>query len=352
MNKNNTYTGRGSQTHLPQRFEKQAYEPEKDAQLLEEETSTRTEWIAAHPKSILNRVESPDIGMSWSLNPYQGCEHGCVYCYARTTHEYWGYNAGLDFESKILYKAQAPQLLEKELQRPDWEVLPIMLSGNTDCYQPVERKLKITRRILEVLHRYRHPVGMITKNSLIERDLDILSPMAKEGLVHVSISITSLREEIRRALEPRTASANSKLRTIERLSRAGIPVNVMMAPIIPGLNSDEIFKLARAVADAGASSFNYTLLRLNGITSLLFSDWVHKAFPLKAKKILNLTASCHGGKLSDHRFGKRMRGEGPLAESIAQQVQQARVKSGLQQKLPPYNLEAFVRTNKGQLGLW
>lgn len=352
MSRKHTYTGRGAQTHVNNRFNQQQYVPEKDEQLLEEEEITPSEWIAVHPKSILNRVESPDIGMNWSLNPYQGCEHGCVYCYARTTHEYWGYNAGLDFESKILYKAEAAALLEKELQRPDWEVMPVMLSGNTDCYQPIERKLGLTRKILEVLNRYRHPVGIITKNSLVERDLDLLGPMAEEGLVHVSISITSLQEEVRRALEPRTASAKSKLRSIERLSKAGIPVNVMMAPIIPGLNNDEIFKLAEAVANAGAKSFNYTLLRLNGITSLLFSDWVHKAFPLKAKKILRLTASCHGGKLSDHRFGKRMRGEGPLAESIAQQVQQARIKFGMEQRLPPYNLNAFVRTNKGQLGLW
>lgn len=334
------------------RFEQQHYEADECESFPEENRPVPTEYIPTHPKSILNRVESPDIGMSWSLNPYQGCEHGCIYCYARNSHEYWGYNAGLDFESKILYKAGAAALLEKELQHPRWEVMPVMLSGNTDCYQPAERTLKITRSILEVLCRYRHPVGIITKNSLIERDLDILTPMAKEELVHVSLSITSLNEEIRRALEPRTASAQSKLRTIERLRGAGIPVNVMMAPIIPGLNSNEIFRLAKAVSQAGASSLNYTLLRLNGITSLLFTDWVHKSFPLKAEKILKLSASCHGGQLNDTRFGTRMRGEGPMAESIARQIELARQRFGLEQRLPPYNLQAFVRTNRGQLGLF
>src|SRR5690606_15654769 len=212
-------------------------------------SSPATQVFHETPKQIVNKVTSPDLGMMYSMNPYQGCEHGCIYCYARNTHEYWGFSAGLDFESKIIVKKNAPALLEKFLSHPDWHAVPISLSGNTDCYQPLERKLEITRGILKVLAQYRHPVGIITKNSLILRDLDLLQDLASDNLVHVYITVTTLDEDLRSIMEPRTASARKRLKTIEALSNAGVPVGIMNAPIIPGLNHHEIPNVLKAAAD-------------------------------------------------------------------------------------------------------
>ncbi|HKK75779.1 MAG TPA: PA0069 family radical SAM protein [Saprospiraceae bacterium] len=309
--------GRGAQINPANRFHEQYYETEW-------EQDERTEYITVHPKTILNKVDSPDIGMAWSMNPYQGCEHGCVYCYARNTHNYWGYSAGLDFEQKILVKKNAAKLLEQKIQNKNWEAAAIMLSGNTDCYQPAEAKFGITREILEVLWKYRHPVGLITKNSLILRDLDLLKPLAEKKLLKVSISLTSLDEAVRRMLEPRTASVAQRLKTIEVLAKAGISVNVMLAPIIPGINSHEVMAMAKKVADLGARSIAYTIVRLNGDVAKIFEDWIRKMMPARADKVLNKIKECHGGQLSDSRFKQRMVGEGHTAEIIRQQVQLAR----------------------------
>ena len=219
------------------------------------------------------------------MNPYQGCEHGCIYCYARNTHEYWGYSAGLDFERKIIAKPNAPQLMEKQFMNKNWVVSPIMFSGNTDCYQPIERKMKITRQMLEVLLNFRHPAGMITKNDLIIRDIDILQELAKLNLIHVMVSITSLNNDLRLKMEPRTVTAKNRLKVIETLNKAGIPVGVMTAPIIPGLNSDEIPDLIKAAADHGADSAGYTIVRLNGSIAEIFKDWIYKNFPDRAEKV-------------------------------------------------------------------
>ncbi len=280
--------------------------------------------IETFPKTIVNKVTSPDVGPGHSLNPYQGCEHGCIYCYARNSHEYWGYGAGLDFEQKILVKRNAVELLEAKLRSKSWKAEPIMLSGNTDCYQPVEKKLEITRNLLKTFLKYRHPVGIITKNALVQRDLDILKELNKERLINVNISITSLQEKTRRILEPRTASIKKRLETVEKLSKAGIPVRVMMAPIIPSINSHEIMPLVKEIAERGALGVGYTIVRLNGAIGGIFSDWIKKAMPDRAEKVLHQIEHVHGGSLNDSRFGTRMKGEGEFADQVAQQFKIAR----------------------------
>ena len=322
-----------------------------DQPLLSDE---RTEIYREQPRKIINRVTSPDIPLPYSMNPYQGCEHGCVYCYARTTHQYWGMSAGLDFERKIIVKENAPELLAKAFDRPSWQAQPIMLSGNTDCYQPIERKLLITRRMIEVLNRYRNPVGIITKNSLVTRDIDLLQEMAEHQLVKVAMSITTLDEDLRRSMEPRTATSSQRLRAVEKLAKAGIPVNVMISPIAPGLNSHEIVPIMKAAADAGASSVAYTLMRLNGPVADLFADWIRKSYPDRAEKVLHQIAEIHGGKLGDSRFGTRMRGEGKFAESIREVFRISKHRFFGRTKSMAYNLEAFRRPPKsnGQLSLF
>ena len=290
--------------------------------------------------------------MPYSMNPYQGCEHGCIYCYARNTHEFWGYSAGLDFERKILYKKNAAELLEKKLKSKNWEAQNIMLSGNTDCYQPLEKKLELTRKILNVFLKYKHPVSIITKNALILRDLDILKELATLKLLHVSISITSLNEETRRILEPRTATIQKRLKTVEILAANGIPVNVMMAPIIPAINSHEIFDLVKKVSELGALSAAYTIIRLNGAVGELFTDWVQKTLPNKAAKILHQIEDCHSGKLNDSRIGKRMRGEGKIAIQVAIQFRLAKKKFLANSSLPPFDYTLYGQQKNPQLKLF
>lgn len=348
--------GRGAQIIPQNRFAKHSYAQEHIEGIDEPwELEHKTQVYEEHPKKIVNKVTSPDIGMMYSMNPYQGCEHGCIYCYARNTHEYWGLSAGLDFEQKIIAKPEAPKLLEKQLRSKNWEVSPIMFSGNTDCYQPLERKMKLTRQMLEVLLKFRHPVGMITKNALILRDIDILSEMAKLKLVTVMVSITSLNEDLRQRMEPRTATAKRRLQVIEQLNKAGIPTGVMTAPIIPGLNSEEIPALIEAAANHGAVMAGYTIVRLNGAIGPIFTDWVHKNYPDRAEKVLNQISEAHGGQLNDSRFGTRMRGEGKIIASIAQLFKtsvQRHIKSKGRQ---PYELDltAFrVPDEHGQLNLF
>lgn len=314
-------TGRGAQQRVHNRFFELSHEMRDDfLNYCEAEgdiaQSNHTKYIEVHPKTFVNKVNSPDVGMGFSANPYQGCEHGCVYCYARNSHEYWGYGAGLDFERTILYKTAAPQLLEKKITSKNWQGDTIVFSGNTDCYQPLERKLKITRKCLEVMLKWKHPTAIITKNSLILRDLDLLIEMAKTNTIKVNVSITSLSEDTRRLLEPRTASIKQRLKTLETLAKNNIPVNVMMAPIIPSLNSHEILPLVKKVSELGASSVAYTVVRLNGQIAKIFEDWAQKTIPDRADRILNQIAECHGGNLNDSQYGRRMRGEGTIAKQI------------------------------------
>ncbi|CAL2093566.1 PA0069 family radical SAM protein [Tenacibaculum sp. 190524A05c] len=321
--------GRGAQHNTHNRFLQHSHEVLDDflnycESQNEESEDNKTSYLEIFPKTILNKVNSPDVGFSYSMNPYQGCEHGCIYCYARNSHEYWGYSAGLDFERKILYKSNAAELLEKKLRSRSWIPERIMLSGNTDCYQPLEKKLEITRSMLKVLLKLKHPVGIITKNALILRDLDILKEMAELNLVSVSISITSLSEKTRRTLEPRTASIKRRLETVQKLSDNGIPVNVMMAPIIPGINNHEILPMVKKVSELGVTSVGYTVVRLNGAIGEIFTNWVQKAYPDRANKILNQIKESHGGSLNDSRYGTRMRGEGKFVEQIAMQFKLAK----------------------------
>lgn len=331
MEKQKIIKGRGAQEHIRNRFSSDYQELRDDFlnYLYTEETSIhdrKTTFIETFPKTIINKVTSPDVGMQYSLNPYQGCELGCVYCYARNSHEYWGYGAGLDFESKILVKKNAPELLEKKIKSKNWEAFPISLSGNTDCYQPIEKKLQITRKLLEVFLKYRHPVGIITKNALIQRDIDLLSSLAKDNLVSVFLSITSLNEETRRILEPRTASIKKRLETLEKLNHLGIPTNVMMAPIIPSINSHEILSLAKEVSQRGAKNIGYTVVRLNGAIGHIFTKWLENTLPDRKNKILHQIMECHNGHLHDTAFGKRIKGSGKVAEQIHQMFKIAKQK--------------------------
>ncbi|MEX2350538.1 MAG: PA0069 family radical SAM protein [Flavobacteriaceae bacterium] len=346
--------GRGAQHNTDNKFLEHHQELRDDflnycAMEGDEPQNSKTVFIATFSKTIVNKVTSPDIGMGYSLNPYQGCEHGCVYCYARNSHEYWGYNAGLDFEQKILVKKNAPELLEKHLQKKNWVPNTIVLSGNTDCYQPIEKKLEITRELLKVFLKYKHPVGIITKNALIQRDMDILEVLAKDNLIHVSISITSLDESTRRILEPRTASIKKRLETVEVLTKLGVPVNVMMAPIIPAINSHDILPLVEEVAKRGAVSVGHTIVRLNGSIGEVFTEWIKKTMPDRAEKVLHQIAACHGGTLNNSQYGRRIKGEGNIAEQIHQQFAIARKKFLPADKWEPLNTSLYASARQANL---
>ena len=357
MTKETFIKGRGAQKNSPNKFLKDIHEIRDDFLEFcrvegEEADKNKTQYLPIFPKTIVNKVTSPDVGMAYSMNPYQGCEHGCIYCYARNTHEFWGYSAGLDFERRILIKKDAPKLLEAKLKSKNWRACTIVLSGNTDCYQPAERQFKITRACLEIFLKYRHPVGIITKNALVARDLDILKELASQGLVGVNISITSLSEKTRRILEPRTATIRRRLETVKVLSENNIPVNAMLAPMIPGINSHELLNLARKSAEHGAVSFAFTIVRLNGAIGHIFTDWIKKAIPDKADKVLNQIADCHGGTLNDSRFGIRNRGEGKIAQQIHEMARLAQQKYFRDRSFPKLNTGLYEIYKEGQMKLF
>jgi DNA repair photolyase len=312
--------GRGAQFNTKNRFLKNETTREHIEGIDDwSEDNTPTQYLEQESKTIVNKVESPDVGMAYSMNPYAGCEHGCIYCYARNVHEYWGYSAGLDFERKIIVKKNAAQLLRKQLMHPKWEVMPIMLSGNTDCYQPAEQKYRLTRALLEVCNEFNQPVGILTKNAWIIHDKDILQEMAKKRLVSAMVSITSFNEDLRRVMEPRTTTAKQRLKVIEELSKAGVRMGVMMGPMIPGLNDHEMQRIMKAASENGATFTAYTFIRLNGAIKFLFHDWLYKNFPDRADKVWHLIEQSHDGKVNDTRWGVRMRGEGSIAQIVAQQ---------------------------------
>ncbi|AYN66205.1 PA0069 family radical SAM protein [Euzebyella marina] len=357
MNDKNYVKGRGAQKKMPNRFLEHIYETRDDFLEFcriegEEADKNKTSYIPIFPKTIVNKVTSPDVGMTFSMNPYQGCEHGCIYCYARNSHEFWGYGAGLDFERNILIKKAAASLLEQKLKTKSWRAQTIVLSGNTDCYQPAEKKFKLTRACLGIFLKYRHPVGIITKNALVLRDLDLLKELAHHNLIGVNVSVTSLQEETRRILEPRTTTIKKRLETIRVLSENGIPVNAMLAPIIPGINSHEIMKLAKAVSDNGALSFGFTVVRLNGAIGQIFEDWIKKALPDRADKVLHQIQECHGGTLNDSRFGIRNRGEGTIATQIHDLVNLAKRTYFKNKAFPKLNTDLHEQFKEGQLKLF
>ena len=312
------------------------------------EENSSTQYIEQDSKTIVNKVDSPDVGMMYSMNPYAGCEHGCIYCYARNVHEYWGYSAGLDFERKIIVKKNAPQLLRKFLMHPKWDATPIMLSGNTDCYQPAEQKYRLTRRLLEVCNEFNQPVGILTKNSWIIKDKDVLQEMAKKRIVSAMVSITSFNEDLRRVMEPRTTTAVQKLKVINELSKAGVRMGVMMGPMIPGLNEHEMQRIMKEARDNGASFTAYTFIRLNGSVKFLFHDWLYKNFPDRADKVWHLIENSHGGSVNDNRWGVRMRGEGAIAKMVADQYKKYGKLYGMNAE--EWSLEKNVFRRPGQQG--
>lgn len=314
------FKGRGAQINPHNTFIKEAYVKEFDEAIDDwEETDRKTSFIFEKSKSIVNKVTSPDVGMAYSLNPYQGCEHGCTYCYARDSHQYWGYSAGLAFEQKIIVKKDAPALFKKFLERKNWDASTISLSGNTDCYQPAERKFKLTRQLLQIALAYKQPIGIITKNALILRDQDLLQELSRLNLCFVYVSINSLNESLRQKMEPRTTTAKQRLKIIETLSKSGIPTGVMLAPLIPGLSDHEIPSLCKATAQAGAIKAGYTIVRLNGAIAQIFEDWLQKNYPDRFDKVWHAIQNCHGGQVNDSRFGNRMVGDGNVAQIISDQ---------------------------------
>ena len=352
-----TFKGRGAQLNVQNRFFELSHEVRDDfldycKKEGESFDDNKTNYVDVYPKTIVNKVTSPDVGMAYSMNPYQGCEHGCIYCYARNSHEFWGYGPGLDFERNILIKKDAPKLLEALLKKKSWKAKTIVMSGNTDCYQPAEKNFEITRKCLEIFLKYRHPVGIITKNALILRDLDLLQELAKYNLIGVNISITSLSENTRRILEPRTTTTKKRLKTVKLLSEKGIPVNVMLAPIIPSINSHEILPMAKAVSEAGALSIVHTIVRLNGSVGEIFTDWIKKTLPDKSDRVINQISDCHGGSLNESRFGIRMRGEGHIAKQINDTVRLAKTKYFEGKSMPKLNDQLHEQHKTGQLKLF
>jgi DNA repair photolyase len=317
-------------------------------------TNRAVEFIPDHSQSLVVQNQSPDIPFNYSLNPYRGCEHGCAYCYARPTHEYLGYNAGLDFETKIFVKEKAPQLLRQFLERPAWKPEPINFSGVTDCYQPAERKYRLTRKCLEVAAEFQQPISIVTKNALVVRDLDLLTRLTAEGLVHVYLSLTTLDAKLAREMEPRTSTPEARLRAIQELAEARIPVGVMTSPIIPGLNDFEIPQLLASAAQAGAKTARYILLRLPLTVEPVFLEWLQRTQPDRLEKVVSQIRATRSGKLSSSEFKVRMVGEGELADQVKELFAVFCRKHGLDGSLPPHNCSAFQvpLPREGQLRLF
>jgi DNA repair photolyase len=334
--------GRGTDAAPPNRYDELRVALEYDDDHPPPE-KVPTVYYRDASRSILAENHSPDIGFRWSLNPYRGCEHGCVYCYARPSHEQLGFNAGIDFESRIMVKEDAPALLRKTFLAPRWEPDVVSLSGNTDCYQPAERTLGITRRCLEVFAEFRNPVGVITKSALVARDADLLAELARHGAAHVFSSITSLDPALAARLEPRAARPHRRLDAVATLAAAGVPVAVMIGPVIPGLNDEEIPRILEAARSAGAIAASWVLLRLASPLDVLFERWLDEHFPEKKSRILNRIRDTRGGRITDSRFGVRQRGEGEYADQIAPLFRAAARKHGFDRPLPELRRDAFRR---------
>lgn len=333
--------GRGAMSNRAARFDLGREEVWDGWDIPEVRKGFATELRFERARTILTRNSSPDVPFDRSINPYRGCEHGCVYCFARPSHAFLGLSPGLDFETRLIARPNAAEVLERTLRRRGYAVAPIAIGTNTDAYQPVERDQGIMRDILGVLRDFRHPVAIVTKGALIERDIDILAGMAREGLVHVGISVTTLDPRIARGMEPRVPAPKRRLETIRALSAAGIPVRVMMAPVVPGLTDTEIEAVFAAAQEAGARAASWIMLRLPREVEGLFEEWLADAFPERAARIMARLREMHGGRAYDPRFGKRMRGEGPYAEMIAARAKLAMRKHGLAGRLPALALDRF-----------
>jgi DNA repair photolyase len=309
--------GRAAAYNPPTRFDPLYLEEDPEALEEAERRRVPTEFFADQTRQVLSKNDSPDIPFTFSINPYRGCEHGCIYCYARPSHEYLGFSAGLDFETKIVVKRDIALRLAEAFEKPSWKPQPVMVSGNTDCYQPAERRLRLTRACLEVFLAYRNPVSLITKNALVLRDLDLLEALAAHNLVHVTLTVTSLKPDLIQAMEPRTSRPEARLRAIETLAARGIPVSVMVGPVVPGLTDEEMPEILQAAAERGATHAYYVMLRLPGVVRELFLRWVEDTFPDRKAKIVNRLRDLRGESLTDPRFGVRMRGEGEWADVVS-----------------------------------
>ncbi len=356
-NKRPDTKGRGSQINPPNRFGGPVHvldleHVEHDEDYLAGLANPRTEYIPDRSRTIVAENNSPDVGFRFSMNPYRGCSHGCSYCYARQTHEYLSLNAGLDFETKILVKEDAPELFRAFLSRDRWVPEPIIMSGVTDCYQPAERQYRLTRRLLEVAAEFRQPIGIITKNALVLRDLDILGGMASDGLVHVNISITTLDAELVRSMEPRTSTPSARLRAVKALADAGVPVRVLVAPIIPGLNDSEVPAILAASRESGARGAAYTLLRLPLTVAPVFLEWLGREQPGRAEKVESRIRAMRHGKLNEAGFGERMTGSGEMARQISALFKVVARKHGLDGDLPPYDCTRFRRPSPKSGQMW
>jgi DNA repair photolyase len=354
-----TPKGRGSHLNPPNRFGGLHYVPdwdqiENDAEYLDSIRNRPTQYLPDQARSIVTENNSPDVGFRYSVNPYRGCLHGCAYCYARPTHEYLGLNAGLDFETKIFVKHDAPALLRDFLMKDRWRCEPIALSGVTDPYQPCERQFLLTRGCLEVMAEARQPVSIITKNALVVRDLDLLGGMASSGLVHVNMSVTTLDTDLARTMEPRTSTPAARLRAIRELRQVGVPVRVLIAPVIPGLNDSEIPAILAAAQEAGAQAAGFVLLRLPLTVAPVFLEWLERTQPERKERIEGRIRNVRGGKLNVSSFGERMRGSGEMAEQIRSLFRLVARKHCLDGDLPPYDCSLFTppRPTSGQLWLF
>jgi DNA repair photolyase len=345
--------GRGAVSNAAGRFEPERRELCDDGwESLGELEPFKTEVREEAVKTLIAYNESPDIGFDRSINPYRGCEHGCIYCYARPSHAYWGYSAGLDFETKLTAKVNAAEALENELSKPGYVPATIMLGANTDAYQPIERERKLTRAILEILDRTSHPVAIVTKSALVLRDLDILTRLACRSLVKVAISVTGLDHKVSRRMEPRASAPPKRIETVRSLAAAGVPVAVMAAPLIPSLNDHELERILEAASAAGAVEAAYVMLRLPLEISPLFQEWLQAEFPDRANRVMSLVRSMHGGKDYVSRFGERQRGTGPYAEQIAARFQLALKRFGLNKRHLRLRTDLFQSASQLQLSLF
>jgi DNA repair photolyase len=335
--------GRGARSNASGRYEPERREDFDDGWTTEDPQPAQiaTTLTAEAARRIISHNDSPDVGFSASINPYRGCEHGCIYCYARPAHAYMGLSPGLDFETKLFFKPDAGRLLAKELSRPRYVPEVIHVGGNTDPYQPQERRLRVTRAVLETLSRFRHPFTIITKSALIQRDLDLMGPMAAEGLVRAAVSVTSLDRKLARSMEPRAATPERRLEAIRRLAEAGVPVAVMFAPAIPGLNDHEMEAVLEAAAAAGASGAGYVALRLPLEIADLFQEWLATDHPGRASRVMSLVRQMRGGKTYDSDWSQRMKGQGPIADLMSQRFKAARRRYGLDRPRADLDLTKF-----------
>ena len=347
--------GRGASWNPANRFDGYSYVQDEHCEGLGEDEpgpAPGSEYIDDQSQSILSRNDSPDVGFDYGLNPYRGCEHGCIYCFARPTHEYLGFSAGLDFETRILVKRQAPALLRAAFASPKWVPQPVALSGNTDCYQPIERKLQITRGCLEVFAEFLNPVIIITKNRLVTRDIDLLQRLAEHRAAAVCVSVTTLDLGLNRKLEPRTSSPNQRLEAIRQLTAAGVPTRVLFAPVIPAINDHEMPAVLDAAKQAGATMAGFVMLRLPHAVAPLFEHWLEQHFPERKEKVLQRLRSMRGGKLYQAEFGSRMRGSGPFAEQVAALFRIACKQVGLNEERAELSAGAFRRVGVDQMMLF